>query len=677
MTIGTINNSYSTGNVSGTSYVGGLTGQNYGIITSSYYLITSADQSTFVDWDFENVWGINEGESYPFFIYTINFDSRGGTAVNTISRIPHNTTIAAPTAPTRTHFTFAGWYRDVELTTPWDFENDVVRMSRTLYAKWEPIPFMVTFDSRGGTAVEAVVVNSGNLIERPSDPTKEFYRFRGWSIEENSDNFWNFASNTVTQDTTLYAIWRSIYADNEIDLFDTVYIYSGDSIKLGKIELFSGDERITLLEDTDFSAEYENNLNAGTARATITGIGENYERIISNIAVRTLEFKIERRNVVVIWDTLRFEWNSEGQRPKATVRSEDERFSVEVVTPFHTRRNADEGVVERDGYAVRAELKEKNDNINLLNKETTFFIVRRVINIEWENTGPFVYNRMAQNPTAKTANILRDDGSVIMGIEFAVQGQYVGGRHWAEARATSGTAITRNLDWENHMRAYVIEPRELTPRLRNTGNRITTPQGLTKEQLDSILTIEIDFDNFARDTITKEADDKSVLTGRVRFNIQNDDSQNSLRSQGALASGEHIVTISGESQNYTILERKIVVIIGERFLILEDYPRATAISDVKKSDNRYGIKFAQNIVSDKAEISVILPNNERAVETKITIYDMTGNVVFSTTTRDNVSWDLRNTAGRYVANGTYLVIAEAKDRNGRTHAYSSRLGVRR
>ena len=103
----------------------------------------------------------------------------------------------------------------------------------------------------------------------------------------------------------------------------------------------------------------------------------------------------------------------------------------------------------------------------------------------------------------------------------------------------------------------------------------------------------------------------------------------------------------------------------------------TSITKPAKSNSRYGIRFAQNIVSEKAEISVVLPSNERAVETKIAIYDMTGNVVFSTTVRDNASWDLRNSAGRFVANGTYLVIVEVKGASGKVYAYSARLGVKR
>ena len=113
----------------------------------------------------------------------------------------------------------------------------------------------------------------------------------------------------------------------------------------------------------------------------------------------------------------------------------------------------------------------------------------------------------------------------------------------------------------------------------------------------------------------------------------------------------------------------------------------TSISNPVKSENRYGIRFAENIVSERAEISVVLPNGEASTGSataNVAIYDMTGNVVWTSTasaastgSATGLSWDLRNQAGRFVANGTYLVIAEAKDRNGKVHRYSARLGVKR
>lgn len=83
---GTISNSYSTGNITGYSYTGGLIGNNQNntiVVINSYWdiqtsgLTTSAGgtgkttaqmktQSTFVNWDFTNVWAIDEGKSYPY-----------------------------------------------------------------------------------------------------------------------------------------------------------------------------------------------------------------------------------------------------------------------------------------------------------------------------------------------------------------------------------------------------------------------------------------------------------------------------------------------------------------------------------------------------------------------------------------------------------------------------------
>jgi len=108
----------------------------------------------------------------------------------------------------------------------------------------------------------------------------------------------------------------------------------------------------------------------------------------------------------------------------------------------------------------------------------------------------------------------------------------------------------------------------------------------------------------------------------------------------------------------------------------------TSIASTASTGSATGIRFAVNPVSDKAEISVVLPDNERAVETNVVIYDMVGNVVFEEKATNRtpvcrVIWDLRNPAGRFVANGTYLVVVEAKNINGRIYRYSARLGVKR
>jgi len=107
-------------------------------------------------------------------------------------------------------------------------------------------------------------------------------------------------------------------------------------------------------------------------------------------------------------------------------------------------------------------------------------------------------------------------------------------------------------------------------------------------------------------------------------------------------------------------------------------PAPSPIRDRQKSDSRYGIKFTSgNVVSQRAEFTVILPDNDKVLEVKAKIYDNTGNAVFEKTQNGaSVSWNLTNAAGRNVANGTYLIVVEARGVKG-TYAYSAKVGVRR
>lgn len=69
--------------------------------------------------------------------WTVSFDSNGGSAVSDIEDVEDGATISAPTAPTRTNYTFVGWYKEEALTNAWSFSSDTVTADTTLYAKWE------------------------------------------------------------------------------------------------------------------------------------------------------------------------------------------------------------------------------------------------------------------------------------------------------------------------------------------------------------------------------------------------------------------------------------------------------------------------------------------------------------------------------------------------------------
>lgn len=64
----------------------------------------------------------------------------------------------------------------------------------------------VTFDSRGGTAVQSQQVLDGNLARRPDTPLCEGYFLRGWYEDAAAtENEWDFDTDRVTGNITLYA----------------------------------------------------------------------------------------------------------------------------------------------------------------------------------------------------------------------------------------------------------------------------------------------------------------------------------------------------------------------------------------------------------------------------------------------------------------------------------------
>jgi uncharacterized repeat protein (TIGR02543 family) len=71
--------------------------------------------------------------------FLVTFDSLGGTAVES-QKYLYGDLVEVEETPTREGYTFTGWYRDTNLTLPWDLENDTVTEPMTLYAGWQENP---------------------------------------------------------------------------------------------------------------------------------------------------------------------------------------------------------------------------------------------------------------------------------------------------------------------------------------------------------------------------------------------------------------------------------------------------------------------------------------------------------------------------------------------------------
>ncbi len=143
--------------------------------------------------------------------FTVSFNSNGHGTAPSAQTVNRGEKATKPEDLTAEGYTFGGWYKEAECTTKWDFNNDTVTDSITLYAKWTENPpgtYTVTFNSNGhGTAPSAQTVESGSKATEPAALTADGYTFGGWYTEEGCENEYDF-NTAVTSNITLYAKWE-------------------------------------------------------------------------------------------------------------------------------------------------------------------------------------------------------------------------------------------------------------------------------------------------------------------------------------------------------------------------------------------------------------------------------------------------------------------------------------
>ena len=220
--------------------------------------------------------------------YAVTFNSNGGSTVASLSGLASGATINIPTAPTKSGFTFAGWYKESSLTNAWNFSTDTVTTNITLYAKWTAVAattYTVTFNSNGGSSIsDTTGVVSGAKISAPTAPTNSGFTFSGWYKEVGLTNIWDFTVDTVTANITLYAKWLAVPDTTPPANVTNTLATAGDTqvtlswtepsdIDFASVEI-SGDNGVSTIT-----------VNKGTTSKAITGLtnGTSYTFTIKSV----------------------------------------------------------------------------------------------------------------------------------------------------------------------------------------------------------------------------------------------------------------------------------------------------------------------------------------------------------------------------------------------------------
>ena len=138
--------------------------------------------------------------------YVISFDANGGNVSIDKRQVKENTSITSLPTPTKTKFSFDGWF--TEHTGGTKIETSYVPTSdMTLYAHWREI-FTITYDANGGeVSPTSVTVLDGDSMSTLPIPVRDNYTFLGWTTDLTTGILIDTTYIPPT-DGTLYAVWQ-------------------------------------------------------------------------------------------------------------------------------------------------------------------------------------------------------------------------------------------------------------------------------------------------------------------------------------------------------------------------------------------------------------------------------------------------------------------------------------
>jgi M6 family metalloprotease-like protein/uncharacterized repeat protein (TIGR02543 family) len=169
--------------------------------------------------------------------YKITFETNGG---NDIQAIEFEKSYALAeiekVVPEKSGYTFNSWYLESDLNEGSKLSTDITS-SVTLYAKWTIIEYTITLHLDGGVihpdqVSKFTILDEVNLLT----PTKEGFKFLGWSISNTEASFVDKVEVGSTEHKSFYAKWENL---GEVETFE-ISFKNHDNAVLQTVEVASG-----------------------------------------------------------------------------------------------------------------------------------------------------------------------------------------------------------------------------------------------------------------------------------------------------------------------------------------------------------------------------------------------------------------------------------------------------
>lgn len=148
-------------------------------------------------------------------IYTVTLNTNGGASMDA-AYVLTGENLSKPSDPTRTGYTFAGWYTDEALSTGANFPMSVTG-NATLYAKWTPVTYTIHYDANGGEGSMANTSCTYGTAQALAANVFTYggYIFAGWAAASDGGVAYSDGQSVTNLATaegeavTLYAVWAT------------------------------------------------------------------------------------------------------------------------------------------------------------------------------------------------------------------------------------------------------------------------------------------------------------------------------------------------------------------------------------------------------------------------------------------------------------------------------------
>lgn len=163
--------------------------------------------------------------------YTVSFITNSESVIES-QTIKKGGKVSFPIIPTKDGFVFIEWMYG---ESTFDFNTEVTH-DFSLVAKYEKLEndsIVVSFNSDGGSFVNAQVVKINETATKPIDPTKDGHTFDGWYLDDKKFDFNTKLNNNVE----LVAKWTLVPEEERINEYLIIFdSYGGSKVESQKIK---------------------------------------------------------------------------------------------------------------------------------------------------------------------------------------------------------------------------------------------------------------------------------------------------------------------------------------------------------------------------------------------------------------------------------------------------------